>query len=155
RPGTRPPGMCGPALPHRPVPGTGATPSARPKSGRAPRPRTGPDLRKDVNPDGDPTTRGPGPVAPARRAATVRPADRALGALRRPGRPTGGGRAIDALLRAHELREVRDASPLVTYGLYRLLLAVAHDLFAPRGKAEWLALFRRGQFESEPLRRFR
>jgi CRISPR system Cascade subunit CasA len=62
---------------------------------------------------------------------------------------------IDALRRAHELREVRDGSPLVTYGLYRLLLAIAHDLFAPRAEAEWLALFRRGRFDPEPLRRFR
>jgi CRISPR system Cascade subunit CasA len=70
------------------------------------------------------------------------------------GRPEAVG-LLDALLRAHELREVRDASPLVTYGLYRLLLAVAQDLFAPRGKAEWLALFRRGRFDQQPLRRFR
>jgi CRISPR system Cascade subunit CasA len=62
---------------------------------------------------------------------------------------------VDALLSAHELREVRDASPLVTYGLCRLLLAVAQDLFTPKGKAEWLALFRRGRFDREPILRFR
>jgi CRISPR system Cascade subunit CasA len=49
---------------------------------------------------------------------------------------------------------VRDASPLVTYGLYRLLLAVVQDVFAPQGKAEWQALFRRGRFDPGPLRKF-
>src|SRR5262245_3092961 len=96
--------------------------------------------------------------APSRRAAIARGYD----LLTKPWVPCigPGGQPkvvglIDALVRAHELRAVRDASPVVTYGLYRLLLALALDLFAPRGKAEWLALFRPGRFDRASLLQFR
>ncbi len=54
----------------------------------------------------------------------------------------------DTLLKAHELREICDDSPLVTAALHRLLLAMlyrAHD--GPSDTAMWLALYERGRFE--------
>jgi CRISPR system Cascade subunit CasA len=54
----------------------------------------------------------------------------------------------EALTRAHELREVSHASPLVVASLYRLLLAVVHRALGPRGMDGWCALWEAGRFEA-------
>jgi CRISPR system Cascade subunit CasA len=53
----------------------------------------------------------------------------------------------DALVRAHELREIAGASPPVTLSLHRLLLAVLHRVFGPADAAEWNALWSAGSFD--------
>ena len=57
----------------------------------------------------------------------------------------------DALVQAHEMRELHGESPLVIAALYRLLLAVLHRVFGPSGYDAWGALWARGQWEGEPL----
>ena len=48
------------------------------------------------------------------------------------GKPRDYG-ILDVLRHTHELRDVRDPSPLVTYGLYRLLLAVVRERISTQG----------------------
>lgn len=55
------------------------------------------------------------------------------------------------LARSSEIREIDDASPLVTIALYRLLLAVLHRVFGPESMAEWHALWQVGSFDSSRL----
>ena len=58
----------------------------------------------------------------------------------------------EALVRAHELREVAGASPLETVALYRVLLALALDAYQPEPDEErWAALWRAGRLEAAPL----
>lgn len=64
----------------------------------------------------------------------------------------------DALLHAHELRELRDDSPLVTAAAYRLIVAVVHRAYATGGRAaapanreEWGAMWQRRAFNPAPL----
>lgn len=58
----------------------------------------------------------------------------------------------EALLRAHELREVAAGSPLQTIALYRLLLALAIDVYQPKPNTEtWATLWRAGRFDIAPL----
>jgi CRISPR system Cascade subunit CasA len=57
----------------------------------------------------------------------------------------------ETLLRAHEAREVRDASPLVTVALQRLLLAVLHRIFGPKNAAAWGRLWQAGRCDAAPL----
>lgn len=59
----------------------------------------------------------------------------------------------DTLLKAHELREICDDSPLVTVALHRLLLAILyrvhsdpHDFNGPRDFAAWKELYDCGSF---------
>lgn len=64
-----------------------------------------------------------------------------------------GGTLVELSLRevvttAHNLREVQDASPLVTAGLHRLLLALLHRTFPLRNESDWLELWRGGSFDS-------
>ncbi len=47
----------------------------------------------------------------------------------------------ETLVRAHEIREIRDDSPPITLSLHRLLLAILHRIFGPRSIAEWKALW--------------
>jgi len=54
---------------------------------------------------------------------------------------------LDVFRRAHELKEIRDASPLVTYGLYRLLQAIVQDSVNPREKRDWFDHFRKNRFD--------
>jgi CRISPR system Cascade subunit CasA len=54
---------------------------------------------------------------------------------------------LDTFRRAHTLKEIRDASPLVTYGLYRLLQAIVQDSVNPREKRDWLDHFRKGRLD--------
>lgn len=58
----------------------------------------------------------------------------------------------DALVRAHELRGIADASPLVEIALHRLLLALLHRVVAgPRSPDEWQHLWKRGRFDEAAL----
>lgn len=57
----------------------------------------------------------------------------------------------DALVRAHEIRELFDESPLVTVALHRLLLAILHRNFGPANIEEWFQLWRRGRWNEEKL----
>lgn len=57
----------------------------------------------------------------------------------------------DALLRAHELRELHGESPLVTAALHRLLLAVLHRVFGPATHREWAALWQTGRWDAAQL----
>jgi CRISPR system Cascade subunit CasA len=55
----------------------------------------------------------------------------------------------DLLIRAHELAEIRDASPLVTAALHRMLLAILHRVYeGPTNTAERLAIRRAGTFDA-------
>lgn len=57
----------------------------------------------------------------------------------------------DALLRAHEIRELRDGSPLVTVTLHRLLLAVLHRVYPTGSLADWKKVWRAGRFDAGKL----
>ena len=57
----------------------------------------------------------------------------------------------DALIRAHDVRELFDESPLVTLALHRLLLAILHRNFGPANTSEWFELWRRGRWNEEKL----
>lgn len=65
------------------------------------------------------------------------------------------------LVNAHELREIRDSSPLVTAALHRLLLAVIHrasrrgdEQGGPASWEEWRDLWIQGHFDAEQLTRY-
>lgn len=55
------------------------------------------------------------------------------------------------LVRAHELAELRDDSPLVTIALHRLLLAVLHRVLGPKDEDHWLELWQAGRLPAEPF----
>ncbi|MGQ9851036.1 MAG: type I-E CRISPR-associated protein Cse1/CasA, partial [Aggregatilineaceae bacterium] len=61
---------------------------------------------------------------------------------------------LDALLRAHELREITDPSPLIVASLHRLALAVLHRVFGPANRAEWGKLWNAGRWPEAPLRQY-
>ncbi len=53
----------------------------------------------------------------------------------------------DTLLKAHELREICDDSPLVTVAIHRLLLAILYRAFqGPTGMSQWKTLYTSGSF---------
>jgi CRISPR system Cascade subunit CasA len=54
----------------------------------------------------------------------------------------------DALVRAHEMRELFGESPPVTAAMYRLLLAILHRVFGPADEEEWRALWAVGQWDA-------
>lgn len=54
----------------------------------------------------------------------------------------------ELLLRAHELREVRDISPLQEYGIYRLLCVIAMDMLKPRDSDDMEDLLDKGRFDA-------
>lgn len=56
-----------------------------------------------------------------------------------------------ALVEAHQFRQVFDGSPLVTAGTLRLLLAVLHRVFGPKERADWQALWKPGCFDANAL----
>jgi CRISPR system Cascade subunit CasA len=58
---------------------------------------------------------------------------------------------LDALTRAHEIREIFDPSPLVALSLHRLLLAILHRNFAPANLEEWEALWNRRKWDDKKL----
>ena len=45
---------------------------------------------------------------------------------------------------SHQIREISDASPLVTASLYRLLLAILHRNFGPANVSDWERLWKMG-----------
>ncbi len=58
----------------------------------------------------------------------------------------------DALLKAHEIAELRDGSPLVTVALHRLLLAILHRCYrGPMNSAERVAIRKTGYFDAERI----
>lgn len=58
----------------------------------------------------------------------------------------------EALLRAHEIREVYTDSPLETIALNRLLLALALDVYQREPDVDrWRTLWKAGRFRTEPL----
>ncbi len=67
---------------------------------------------------------------------------------------TGDARELslaDTLIRAHELREIFDESPLVTVSLHRLLLAILHRNFGPSGTKAWFSLWNEGRWNEKKL----
>jgi len=57
----------------------------------------------------------------------------------------------EVLLRAHEIGEVRDASPPATVTIHRLLLAILHRVFGPASREEWARMWKAGQFDAGTL----
>ena len=57
----------------------------------------------------------------------------------------------DTLVRAHEIREIFDESPLVTLALHRFLLAILHRSFGPRGTTEWFDLWKQGRWHERKV----
>lgn len=61
----------------------------------------------------------------------------------------------DALLKAHELREICDDSPLVTVAVHRLLLAILYRVHGgPQDFATWRRLYARGAFDASAVRTY-
>ncbi|MDA1127756.1 MAG: type I-E CRISPR-associated protein Cse1/CasA [Chloroflexi bacterium] len=54
----------------------------------------------------------------------------------------------DVLVRAQEIREVSDPSPLTTASIHRLLLAVLYRIFAPQSIGDWLAIWESDGFSA-------
>lgn len=64
---------------------------------------------------------------------------------------------FDTLSRAHEFKEIRDESPLVTVTLHRMLLAVLHRAFdGPKKPTDWAKLWNggNGSFDSTKLQAY-
>lgn len=61
---------------------------------------------------------------------------------------------LDTLCQAHNIREIHDASPLVTVALHRLLLAILHRNFGPESPSAWRELWETGSFDSDILREY-
>ncbi len=57
----------------------------------------------------------------------------------------------EVLVRAHDIVELSDSSPLVTASLHRLLLAVLHRIFGPESRAAWWTLWRRGAWDMHEI----
>jgi CRISPR system Cascade subunit CasA len=61
----------------------------------------------------------------------------------------------DVLLKAHEIAELRDNSPLVTVALHRLLLAILHRCYqGPRNLADRVAIRQSGAFDVDRINRY-
>lgn len=58
----------------------------------------------------------------------------------------------ELFVRAHELREVSDPSPLATFALMRLLLTIAHRIVkGPRDHAAWRKIWEAGRFAEKAV----
>lgn len=58
----------------------------------------------------------------------------------------------DVLLKAHELREICDDSPLVTVSLHRLFLAILYRVFeGPKYLRDWRELYKIGRFQNDSI----
>lgn len=57
-------------------------------------------------------------------------------------------------VQAHQLREIRGDSPLETASLYRLLLAVLHRVWGPKGWSTWNQLWQHGKFDHAQLTQY-
>lgn len=71
--------------------------------------------------------------------------------LYQDGKPNQFG-ILDALVKAHEIREIFDSSPLVVTTLHRLLLAILHRNFGPESLTDWKKLWQRGHWDEATLR---
>lgn len=60
----------------------------------------------------------------------------------------------DVLVRAHEIREISDDSPLATVAIHRLLLAILHRIFGPRDEDQWAEMWHAGRFDEKALREY-
>ncbi|MDP8239696.1 MAG: type I-E CRISPR-associated protein Cse1/CasA [Candidatus Hatepunaea meridiana] len=61
----------------------------------------------------------------------------------------------DTLLKAHELREICDDSPLVTVAIHRLLLAILYRAFeGPNGFNEWKTLYSHKTFNEQIINNY-
>lgn len=58
---------------------------------------------------------------------------------------------LDVLAKAHELKEITDASPLVEYGLYRLLCVFLMDALRPEESFDIEDLLAEGRFDMEQI----
>ncbi len=61
---------------------------------------------------------------------------------------------LETLERAHELREIADGSPLVEYGLHRLLCVFLMDAFRPDDIFDIQDLLEEGKFDPEKIREY-
>ena len=61
---------------------------------------------------------------------------------------------LDILEKAHELKEITDASPLVEYGLYRLLCVFLMDALRPEDLEEIEDLLDAGHFDMSQIERY-
>jgi len=57
----------------------------------------------------------------------------------------------EVLVRAHEIKELLDPSPLVTVSLHRLLLAILHRKFGPSSLPKWQELWNKGKWDKNVL----
>ncbi len=57
----------------------------------------------------------------------------------------------DTMARAPDIRELVDASPLASFALHRLLLAILHRNFGPADSSEWKSLWDHGLWDRETL----
>lgn len=57
----------------------------------------------------------------------------------------------EALINAHELKEIVDPSPLVVVSLHRLLLAILHRNFGPASFTEWQRIWKATRFDAQTL----
>jgi CRISPR system Cascade subunit CasA len=76
-----------------------------------------------------------------------------LPCLGRDGQPVALGLA-DALVQAHQLRELQGDTPLETAALHRLLLAILHRVFGPESRRAWAALWQRGRWDEAAVRAY-
>jgi CRISPR system Cascade subunit CasA len=57
----------------------------------------------------------------------------------------------ECLLKAHEISDIYHNSPLVIVGVYRLLLAIIHRLYAPKSSTEWNSIWSTKQFDESAV----
>ena len=58
----------------------------------------------------------------------------------------------EVLVRAHEIKELLDPSPLVTVSLHRLLLAILHRNFGPASLPKWQELWNKDKWDEGILK---
>jgi CRISPR system Cascade subunit CasA len=56
-----------------------------------------------------------------------------------------------ALVRAHQIAEIHDSSPLVSAALHRLLLAILHRIWGPASRKEWARLWQARSFAAQAV----
>jgi CRISPR system Cascade subunit CasA len=57
----------------------------------------------------------------------------------------------DALVQAHDIREIYSVSPLTVAALHRLLLAITHRVFGPKDREVWATLWSEGKWDEKKL----
>lgn len=61
---------------------------------------------------------------------------------------------LETLVKAHEIREIFDPSPLITASMHRLLLAILHRIFGPHTIDEWKTLWDAYHFDQVKLKAY-